>query len=378
MKTSRLLFSMLAALGFSALAHAQDAAAVPGQRSPADLAAENFFKVFDDRKAAVDEARFDKLIKTGLTYLEQNPTHALVPSVVTALTSFQLKMADPSLAAYRVAYLGRLSAAVFELRYKEGLSAELRTIAAALDAATADGQTREKLNRDNLKNLREKIDALARLPGNAPFLAERERSYAEILTRGLNPATGEAQLRRLLNHPDQGVVAMAHDELNLVELRKAPYEMKFTALDGKECDLAALRGKVVGVVFLNVRDEASMKALTTIKNVHSQYRRQGFELVAVACDKAEDREVVAKFVKDNKVTWPVYFDGKGTENEAWAKLNVRRMPTVALFDQKGMLRTHYLRVDLLEGEVKRLLGVKDESAAMPPADDSGGGSRRRR
>lgn len=354
---------------------AQEETAAKGQKSPADVAADSFFKVLGDRRAALDEARFDKIIKSGVAFVIESPTHARVPAVVTGLTTFHMTMTDPKLAPYRAAYLGRLNAAIFELRYKPDLPAETKTAVAALDAAASDSETREKFNRDTLRTLREKIDTLTRQPGSGRFLVERERSYVEILTKGLNPAAGEAQLRKLASHPDKDVAAMAQEELNLAEVRKAPYEMKFTALDGKECDVAKMRGKVVAVLFLSAKDEASLKALTTIKGVHTQYKKQGFETVAISYDKEADREAVAKFVKDNKVPWPVHFDGKGSENAFGSKLNVRRTPTVALFDQKGILLTHSIRPDRLEGEVKKLLGVKDEVAEMP---DAGGSSSRRR
>ena len=43
---------------------------------------------------------------------------------------------------------------------------------------------------------------------------------------------------------------MARYELNFVEARKAPYELKLTAMDGKVIDLAALRdARPVALIF---------------------------------------------------------------------------------------------------------------------------------
>ena len=371
MKTWRCFCSALAALGVTAFVHSQPAQ--PAQKSPADLASDEFFTLRDNRAAAPNEARFDQVIKLGIAFLETYPEHARAPVVVAALATFGATMPDPKLASHRIAYMGRLNSAIIDFRYKADLSPAALTAAAALDAAARDYEVRVDFSRENLQGLREKIDALTPLPGSGRFLVDRERSFVEILTKGMSPSAGERQLRKLTQHPDPGVAAMARDDLNIVEVRKAPYELKFTALDGKECDVAQLRGKVVALVFWSTANEASTKSLAAVKAVHADYRKQGFEVVGVSFDKAEHRERLEKFVADNKVTWPMHFDGKEAQNEWAAKLNVRRVPTVVLFNQKGYLVANNVRAERLEGEVKNLLGIKDEAPMEMPS----GGSRPR-
>ena len=371
MKTWRCFCSALFALGVTAFVHGQPEQ--PAQKSAADLASDEFFKLRESRAAAPNEARFDQVIKMGIAFLEAYPEHARAPVVVAALATFGATMPDPKLASHRIAYMGRLNSAIIDFRYKADLSPAALTAAAALDAAARDYEVRVDFSRENLQGLREKIDALTPLPGSGRFLVDRERSFVEILTKGMSPSAGERQLRKLTQHPDPGVAAMARDDLNIVEVRKAPYELKFTALDGKECDVAQLRGKVVALVFWSTANEASTKSLAAVKAVHADYRKQGFEVVGVSFDKAEQRDQLVKFVADNKVTWPVHFDGKEEQNEWAAKLNVRRVPSLVLFNQKGFLVANNLRADRLEGEVKKLLGIKDEAPMEMPS----GGSRPR-
>jgi cytochrome oxidase Cu insertion factor (SCO1/SenC/PrrC family) len=162
---------------------------------------------------------------------------------------------------------------------------------------------------------------------------------------------------------------MAREELNIFEIKKEPYALAFTALDGKPFDMAQLRGKVVALYFWSSTNKGSVDRLDQLKQIQSDYRKKGFEVVTVSYDKEEDREKLLKSVKENRVTFPVYFDGKQAKNAFSPKLNVYSVPRLYVFDQKGILQTTIqgspvgrLQPDLpqnqLEGMVKKLLGIK--------------------
>ena len=207
---------------------------------------------------------------------------------------------------------------------------------------------------------------LAEAPGGARFLADRERSYVHILTLGTSLARAEDHLKKLLAHPDKGVAGMARTELNLVEIKRQPYELSFTAFDGKPVDFAQLRGKVVVLYFWSSTNKGSIGALDALKQIASDYRKKGLEVVTVSYDKAEDREKLAAAIKENRISWPVHFDGKGAKAEFAAKLNITGVPALLVFDQKGMLLhtmqgtnlTVNLPVNQLDGQVRRMFGIK--------------------
>ena len=367
---------MIAGLALGTSVFAQTPAAAPKSappKSPADLAAEEFFKLRDDRAAKLDDERFKKLIALGFAFIEQNPAHARTAAVVNGLASFSDTITDKAMAAHRSNYRGVLKFAIIDERDKDGLTPEARTAVAAVEAAAQDYETRDVFNKDNLDTLREKIDRLTPMPGSGRFLVDREKSYVEILTKGVNATVGERHLRKLIAHADKGVATWARTDLNLVEVRKAPYELKFTALDGKECDVSTMRGKAVALVFFSSGHEASVKGLTAVKDVQANYKRE-LQVVAVSFDKAEDREKVEAVVKANKLAWPVHFDGKEAANDWAPKLNITRVPAIALFDQKGILMTNNLRADRLEGALKQLFNIKD----APPQEAAGGGGKKRR
>lgn len=94
----------------------------------------------------------------------------------------------------------------------------------------------------------------------------------------------------------------------LPELGK-PLNMRFTALDGREVDMAKLRGKVVLVQFwaTDCADE-----MPIIKAAYKKLHSRGFEVVGISLDEKE--KDLRRFIKEKELPWPQYFDGKGFTN----------------------------------------------------------------
>jgi hypothetical protein len=373
MKTRFLTLILLCLLAGGGVALAQAPAKsgdkkAPAPKTEADLAFDAFNKVRTQQGGKMDQARFQQVITTGLAYLTQNPTHGRVSDAIRDLGFFATNI-DRKQPALRTSFTSLLKLEVTNLRFKEGLSDPTKAVVAALDASIADYDVREAFNADNLNTLREKIDALAEVPGGTRFLLERERSYAHVLMLGVPPARVEAHLQKLLAHMEKPIAAMAREELNIVEVKKEPYALKFTGIDGKEVDFAQLRGKVVALYFWSTANKASTDRIEPLKQVLSTYKKRGLEIVSVSYDKAEDRAKVEKLIKDTRMPWPVHFDGNGPKNSFSPKLNATGVPRLYLFDQKGILQTGLQGVPVarvspdwpmnqLEGKVKQMLGIK--------------------
>jgi peroxiredoxin len=377
MKSPLLLLACVCTFGLAAPTFAQAPKAAdkggdkkaPAPKTPADLAFDAFNKVRTEQ-GKMDPDRFQRVIAAGLTYLTQYPTHGRVADAVRDLAFFGGANIDRKQTALRTSFASALKLEVTNYRYKDGLSDPAKTVVAALDAAVADYDARESTNADNLTTLREKIDTLAEMPGGGRFLTDRERSYSHLLLMSSNsPQRAETHLKKLLEHKEKPVATMATEELNVIEVRKEPYALKFTGLDGKETDFAQLRGKVVVLYFWSSTNKGSTDRLEPLKQLSSDYRKRGLEIVTVSYDKEEDRAKLEKFIKDNRITWPVYFDGKAAKNDFSPKLNATNVPRLYLFDQKGILQTTLQGNPVasitpnwpqnqVEPKVKALLGIK--------------------
>lgn len=357
MKTPRLFIVLFAALSFVVGASAQAPGAKAPAKSPGDIAGDAFYKIYNDKAAKLSQERFTQVIAPGLDFLVKYPTHWRANNLIKDLANFGATITDKKLAAYRSAYVTQLKFEVVNARYKDGVTDDGKAALAAVEAAAVDFETRDAPSKEAINGLREKIDTLASAPGGGRFLSDREKSYVEILTRGFSPAAGEAHLKKLLTHADKGVAGMARTEMNMVELKKAPYDLKFTALDGKAVDFAALRGKVVVMVIWNGTSQGTVGMIDAVKQAQSFYKK-GCEVVGVSFDKEADREKLTKFIKENKITWPVHFDGKEAKNDWAPKMNVSKAPTIVLFDKKGMFVTNNLPTAQIEGAVKKLVEAK--------------------
>lgn len=347
MKKRLLRIVLICCCAFCATALAQapkkdakkDEKKAPTPKTPSDLALDDFNKARGEA-GAKDQARFQKVINSGVAYLTGHPTHSGVNGAVNNL-AFYAGGIDKKQPAMRTSYLSLLKLEVANAKYKDGVTDNAKAALAAVEAAIADFEARESMTRDNMAAFREKLDELAAIPGSGRFLADRERSYLN-LTTFTSPQRAEEHAKKLTEHKEKGVKDMAREELNVLVAKKQPYDLKFTALDGKTVDLAQLRGKVVALYFWNSTSKRSTDDLDKLRQYYSDNKKKGLEVVTVSYDKEEDREKLMKFIKDNKLTLPVHFDGKGSKSDFGSKLNVYSVPRLLVFDQKGVLYTTIL------------------------------------
>lgn len=139
----------------------------------------------------------------------------------------------------------------------------------------------------------------------------------------------------------------------LKELQSKPLELKFTAVDGAEVDLAKLRGKVVLVDFWATWCGPCVLEAPNVVATYRKYRPKGFEIVGISLDK--DKEQLLAFAKKAGMTWPQYFDGKVWENEISTRFAVRGIPAMWLVDKQGFVRETNARGSTLAAQVEKLL-----------------------
>ena len=116
-----------------------------------------------------------------------------------------------------------------------------------------------------------------------------------------------------------------------------PLDLKFTAVDGAEFDLAKWRGKVVLVDFWATWCGPCRRAMPAVVNTYRNLHAKGFEVVGISLD--QNREQMLKFIQANAMPWPQYFDGLGWRNKISTRFGVDGIPTMWLVDKTGRVRT---------------------------------------
>lgn len=327
------------------------------EKSPADAAYDAFAKLAGDRDAKIDAARLDRIRTDGFDFILAQPEHARVANVISTLVGVPGSLLkDKSQQALREWWTARLKYEIVNRRMTPGLTDEARAALASLEAAVAGADFRAAPSRQTLTEYREKIDKVAAQPGGARFLAGHERDYLQLLANG-DPKQAIVQANALLAHADKRVAAVAREELNLIELRQAPFEPALPALEGAAPDPAKLRGKVVVFYFWQAGDAELAADLAVLRELQRNYKL-ALEIVTVCCDDEAARPQVAAAVKEKKIKFPVLFDGQGRAGPAIAKLNLKATGVACVLDKRGFLQETGLKASRLEGVVKRHAGIK--------------------
>ena len=131
-----------------------------------------------------------------------------------------------------------------------------------------------------------------------------------------------------------------------------PIDIKFTAVDGREVDLASMQGEVVLVDFWASWCPPCLREVPHVKEAYQKLHGRGFEVVGISVD--DEKKDLLEILAKEKIEWPQYFDPKGFEHKLATKFGIEQIPVMWLVDKSGRLREIDATENLME-KVEKLL-----------------------
>jgi thiol-disulfide isomerase/thioredoxin len=113
-------------------------------------------------------------------------------------------------------------------------------------------------------------------------------------------------------------------------------------VSGDRVRLSNLRGKVVLVEFTATWCPACNEAAALLRELRTKYAGSPVSILSISLDGGENTDTtiedVHRFVKRERVDWPVLFDDTGTDNSAALAYGVTALPAYVVIDQSGVIR----------------------------------------
>jgi thiol-disulfide isomerase/thioredoxin len=132
-------------------------------------------------------------------------------------------------------------------------------------------------------------------------------------------------------------------------------EIKGATLDGKEFDLAGMKGKVVLVDFWATWCGPCIAEIPGMTKMYNAYKDRGFEIIGVSVDA--DREKLDSFLERRKLPWPQIHDARGEGKETLSDhYGVMFIPLPILVDRDGKVVSMNARGRELEQLLEKHIG----------------------
>jgi thiol-disulfide isomerase/thioredoxin len=166
-------------------------------------------------------------------------------------------------------------------------------------------------------------ELLAYAAGNIDDSAEQLKLYRRVVA----------------DYADSKHAAGAAGSIHRLEGIGKPFELSFEdAVTGKPVSMKALQGKIVVVDFWATWCGPCVAEMPTMKKLYAEHKDHGVEFVGVSLDNEDEGlDALKKYVKDNAIPWPQYYQGNGWESKFSMSWGINSIPALFVVDADGNL-----------------------------------------
>jgi thiol-disulfide isomerase/thioredoxin len=120
-----------------------------------------------------------------------------------------------------------------------------------------------------------------------------------------------------------------------------PFDLEFKdAISGSIVSVKKLKGKLVVIDFWATWCGPCVAEMPEMKQLYAKYHGHGVEFIGVSLDRPEREgglDSLKKFVKDNGIAWPQYFQGDGWDSAFSCSCGINAIPAAFVIDTEGKL-----------------------------------------
>jgi thiol-disulfide isomerase/thioredoxin len=240
---------------------------------------------------------------------------------------------------------------------------ELKALVAKVNSDIAAGKRTESALADDLKQFDtllaqhkgEKTDDVAQILFMKAMLygevMKNDAKEQELLSQ-LKAEFKDTPLVAKLEKQEAALAAAKTMQASLTIGSKFP-DFNVTDLTGQPLSVAGCKGKVVLVDFWATWCPPCRAEMPNVIAAYQKYHVKGFDIIGVSLD--EEKSQLSSYIKDQKMTWPQFFDGQKWSNALAMKYGIDAIPANFLLDGEGKIIGKDLRGDELDKAVAAAL-----------------------
>ncbi len=223
----------------------------------------------------------------------------------------------------------------------DALGAQARELLRAADGVGARSLAPDDPAWARTQALEAELFALASTPVDWGTVAYADRDLRAALDMIFQARSEHADARAemiqaLQASPMPAVREYGAAKQRMEALRKTPWELRFQAADGREVDLAALRGRPVIVAYWSAGCQGSRRQVAKLQDWYRRHHPAGLEIVGLNFDSEDEREETLRFAAEHDLVWPHRID-RAQRREEFDRYGLVWVSNLMLLDNEGRL-----------------------------------------